>query len=137
MPPAAPTNAIAAAQTAIDMAQTIVSDAQAVWPVVYASLPAAQQASTQDAFNKAIFAANHAILALEDAEQAAVAANVSNPDFTAILSQVSDAVGQVITIVQGLQVSSGAIAPANRPQGGPLADMVEASLKLKVQADKK
>jgi hypothetical protein len=81
---------------------------------------------------QAIFAANHAILALEDAEQAAVAANLSNPDFTAVLSQVSDAVGQVIAIVQGLQGSSKAIAP----EGGPLADMVETSSKIRMQMKK-
>ena len=85
-PPAVPTNAIAAAEVVAETAATIVADAQAVWPIVLAAIPAAQQPAAQDAFNKAVFAANHAILVLDDAIQVAIAANTPNPDFTAIIS---------------------------------------------------
>ena len=100
--PVFPSNVIAGAQAAAQTAQTVVTGAQAVWPIILAALPADKQAVAQDDFNKAVFAANHAILALNDAVQAAILANTT-PDFTAVISQVADAVAQVVTIVQSFQ----------------------------------
>jgi len=71
--PVVPTNAITTAETVAETASTVVSTAQAIWPTVYASIPAANQAAAQTAFNEAIFTANHAVLALDDAIQAAIA----------------------------------------------------------------
>jgi hypothetical protein len=137
--PAVPTSVIGAAQVVAQTAATIVSDAQAVWPIVLSALPAASQAAAQDAFNKAIFAANHAILALNDAIQVAIAANTPNPDFTAMLSQVADAVGQVVSIIQNFQATSPAIAEHLRSQGGvdAVSDLNTASVRLKVLSAKK
>ena len=129
--PVVPTNAISAAEVAVQTAQTVVSSAQAVWPIVYAAIPAAQQAAAQDAFNKAVFTANHAILAVNDAIQAAIAANNPNPDFSGIISTLGDAVNQIVAIVGSFQSA----APADRLRVAssgvdPIADMRAAAAKL-------
>ena len=135
--PAIPTSAIGVAQGVAQTAATVVADAQAVWPLVYAAIPADKQAAAQKAFNEAVFTANHAILALDDAIAAAIAANTPNPDFTAIFGQLSDAVGQVVAIVG--QFTSPSVQPAVRTPGGvdALADMQAALARLKAAAAKK
>jgi len=137
--PAIPTSAISAAETVAQTAATVVSDAQAVWPVVLAAIPVAQQPAAQDAFNKAVFAANHAILALNDAIQVAIAANTPSPDFTAIISQVSDAIGQIVSIVQDFQSKAPAIQDRIRVPGGVdvVYDLSAASVRLKAISAKK
>jgi hypothetical protein len=99
-PPAVPTSAIAIAQGVAQTATNVIADAQTLWPVVYTTIPAAQQAGAQKAYDEAIFTANHALLALDDTIAAAIAANSPNPDFTAVYSSLADAVGQVVAIVQ-------------------------------------
>jgi hypothetical protein len=130
--PAVPTTAIATAESIAQTAATVVADAQIVWPVVYASIPAASQAAAQTAFNQAVFAVNHADLALDDAIQAAIAANTTNPDFTAVISQLSAAVAQVVTIIQSFESSTA--APSLRTTDGgvdALADLTAAAASLK------
>ena len=131
VPSIMPTTAIAAAQAVVQTASTVVADAQAVWPIVLASIPAAQQPAAQDGFNKAVFAAHHAILALDDAIQAAITANTPNPDFTAIFGQVADAVAQVVSIVQSFQGSSAGAHTA------AINDMISSSARLKALSVKK
>ena len=137
-PPVVPTNAIAAAEVVAETAATIVADAQAVWPIVLAAIPAAQQPAAQDAFNKAVFAANHAILVLDDAIQVAIAANTPNPDFTAIISQVADAVAQIVSIVQSFHGPMTAEHIVRAPSGvDAVADMAAASARLRAASVKK
>ena len=104
--PVFPTNVITAAQTAAQTATAVVADAQVAWPVVKAFLPLADQAAAEDAFNKAVFATNHSILALDDAISAAITANTPNPDFSALLSSLSGAVSQIVAVVQEFQVKA-------------------------------
>jgi hypothetical protein len=136
-PPVVPTNAIAVAEVAAQTAATVVSDAQAVWPILYAAIPAAQQPAAQDAFDKAVFAANHAVLALNDAIQAAIAANNPNPSFTTIIATLGDAVGQVVAIVQNFQDPS-VLAKLRATGSGvdALADMQAAVAKIKTLAQR-
>lgn len=129
--PVVPINAIAAAQAVVQTASTVVADAQAVWPLVLASIPAAQQPAAQSAFNKGVFDAHHTILSLDDAIQAAITANTPSPDFTAIFSQVADAVAQVVSIVQSFQGS------ATGAHTAALNDMAVASMRLKTLTVKK
>lgn len=134
VPPAVVANAIAAAQAAAQTATTLVSDAQAAWPAVKALLPADKQAAAQDAFDKAVFAANHALLALNDAITAAIAANNPTFDFTALLSALGDAAMQVIAVLQGFHVlpaGAPSIAASSAPLDAALADMSRAALTLR------
>ncbi len=129
--PGTVTNAIATAQEVAQTATAVVADAQAVWPVIYAAIPAASQAAAQTAFNAGLFTANHAILTLDDAIAAATAANTPNPDFTAVFSQVAAAIGQVVSIVQ--QFMSPAVTPSVRSANGVdvISDMNAAVARLK------
>jgi hypothetical protein len=126
------TNAIATAQQAAQTAATVVADAQVVWPIVYAAIPADKQAAAQTAFNESLFTANHAILTLNDLIAAAIAANNPNPDFTAVIGQLSGAVAQVVAIVQQFLTTS-AVASHVRTAGGvdAVADMSAAAGRLK------
>jgi hypothetical protein len=138
-PPAVPTNVIAAAEVVVETATTVIADAQAVWPIVLAAVPAAQQPAAQDAFNKAVFAANHAVLALDDAIQVAIAADLSHPDFTAIIGQVADAVAQVVSIVQSFHgpLTAEHVLRAQPSGVDAVADMAAASARLKAASAKK
>jgi hypothetical protein len=98
--PAVPTSVISQAEVAAQTATTVVADAQAAWPIVKALLPPADQAPAQDAFDKTVFTANHAILVLNDAIGAAIAANNPTPDLSKLLSALSDAVAQVLEVVK-------------------------------------
>ena len=136
-PPVVPTNAIQAAQEAAQTAVVVVADAEVVWPIVYAAIPAANQAAAQAAYNEGLFAANHAILALNDAIAAAVAANTPNPDFTAVIEQLSAAVGQIVSIVQSFMTPG--VAQHTRTAGGvdAVGDMSAAAGHLKALAVKR
>jgi hypothetical protein len=134
--PVVPTSAVAAAEAVAQTAAVVVSDAQVVWPVVYALIPAAQQPAAQAAFNAGLFAANHAILALNDAVQAAVAVNTPNPNFSALIAAISDAVSQVVSIVQNFEGQAPAAAAQLRSASGvdAVGDMQAASARLKALA---
>ena len=134
--PIVPTNVISVAETAAHTASVVVSDAQAVWPLVYAAIPAAQQPAAQDAYNKAIFTANHAILVLNDAIQASIAANNSSPDFSTILSQLGDAVSQVVAIVQNFQAPVAAKMHVAESGVDTLTDMQSAAARIKALVKK-
>lgn len=117
-----PPNVISIAQVVSSTAQTVINEAQTVWPAILATRPQAEQAADQDAFNKAVFTANHVILTLNDAIQVAIASNAANPSFDAIFSQVADAVAQVVAIVQNFQ-SSPAVARVSGNGVDVVADM--------------
>ena len=93
------TNSILTAQEIAAVANTVLSDAQVAWPIVLSFIPATSQAQANAVFQTAMFVANKAVLTLEDAIQTAQALNQSNPDFTAAIQAVSDAVAQVIAVV--------------------------------------
>lgn len=139
VPAAVVTNAVAAAQAAAQTATTLISDAQAAWPTVKALLPPDKQAAAQDAFDKAVFTANHALLALNDAITGAIAANNSTFDFTSFLSALGDAAMQVIAILQQFRAMPAApaapslVAAPHVPKelDAALADMSRAVLTLK------
>lgn len=137
VPPAVVTNDIAAAQAAAQTATTLVSDAQAVWPTVKVLLPVDKQAAAQDAFDKAVFTANHALLALNDGITAAIAANNPKFDFTSLLSALGDAAMAVIAVVQEFRVAPVAtIAAQQMPLDAAIADMHRAATSLKASFSK-
>ncbi len=132
-PPVVPINAIAAAQAAAQTATTVVSDAQAAWPIVKALLPADMQAAAQSAFDKAVFVANHAILVLNDAISAAIASNTTNPDFSALLSSLGDAVSQIVAVVQEFHGKAPAAVAKTSSGVDAFADMQWGAEKLKTK----
>jgi len=130
--PVFPTSAIAAAETAAQTATTVVNDAQAAWPIVKSFLPLVDQDAAQDAFDKGVFAVNHSILALDDAIGAAIKANIPNPDFSALLSSLGDAVSQIVAVVQEFQVK----APAASVKMRAMPDSVDAFSDMQLAASK-
>lgn len=92
-------NPVAQVQTFEQTVQVALNDAQIAWPSVVPFLPAAQSAAISLQFTNAVAAVNHALALLNDAVQAAVAAQTSDPDFSALMVAVSDAVGQVVAII--------------------------------------
>jgi hypothetical protein len=80
-------------------AQVAVSDATVAFNTVLPFLPASTQVQAQTAFNNTLVTVNHALAALNDAVQAAVAAQTANPDFTALITDVENAIAQIIAVV--------------------------------------
>ena len=96
--------------------------AELAWPAILPALPASSQAQAQLQFTNAVSAVNHALQALNDGVNAAVAAQQANPNFTALMQAVSDAVAQVVAIVdlytQSAPVADGGAAPPPPPAAG-------------------
>jgi hypothetical protein len=86
-----------------------ISDATIAFQVIKNYLPANVQVQAQTDFDNAVVSVNHAMSALNDAVQAAVAAGTASPDFTALITDVTNAVAQVIAIVD--QYTSAPPAP--------------------------
>jgi hypothetical protein len=92
--------------------QIAVSDAQIAWTLVQPFLPPAQLTQINQQFENAIAAINHGLRVLNDAVTAAVAAHTPNPDFTALMAAVTDAVQQVLAIIAEYTVTPPADAGA-------------------------
>jgi hypothetical protein len=87
-------------------AQVVLNDAQLAWPIVVNFIPVAQQPVAQTDFSNAVFASNKALLALSDAIATAQGLNQANPDLTTVMQSVSDAVSQVVAIVNKFRSSA-------------------------------
>ena len=135
--PIVPTNAIQAAEEVAQTAATVVADAEVVWPIVYATIPAVNQAAAQNAYNEGLFTVNHTILALNDAIAAAIAANTPNPNFTAVIAQLSQAVASIVAIVQQFMTSAVVVHTHTVSGVDAIADMSAASARLKALTVKK
>jgi hypothetical protein len=96
-------NAVTTAQQVEIVANTVISDAQIAWAVISPALPAATAAQAQADFAAGLFAAQKAVLVLADAIQGAQAVNTANPDFTAAMQAVTDAIGQIVAIVNNFK----------------------------------
>ena len=82
---------------------TILTDVQAAW-VLVSPLLGGQQAAATDAYNKAVSDVGHTMGILSDAVQAAVDAKTTPaPDFTAMTAAVTDALQQLVSIVDSFQ----------------------------------
>ncbi len=136
------------AQTIAQTAQVALNGAQAAWNTILPLIPQAAQAQANALFINAVATANHAITGLLDALTAAADAKQSNPNFAGAIAAVSDAVDQVLAIINqytgaGTTVDGG--APTAAPSVvvkvvGPVpgyADLVDASKRLHRFAGKK
>lgn len=101
--------------------QVAVSAAELAWPAIVQAIPPASQAQANLQFQNAVTAVNHGLQALNDAVNAAVAAQQPNPDFSALMQAISDAVNQVIAIVD-LYSQQPAAPDAGPPPPPPASD---------------
>jgi hypothetical protein len=110
-------------QTFEQSAQVVLSDAQVAWTLVQPFLPAANAAQINQQFQNAVAAVNHALVALNDGVQAAVEAQQSNPNFSALMSAVTDAIAQVLAIVhEYTQPTPAPVADGGAPAPAPATD---------------
>lgn len=90
---------VAQVQTFEATVQIAINAAELAWPAILPAIPADKQAAVNQQFMNAVAAVNHAEQALNDAVNAAVAAKQANPNFAVLMQAVSDAISQVIAIV--------------------------------------
>lgn len=108
-------------QTFESAIQVSITGAQLAWPAIVASLPPANQAEATKQFTLAISAVNHALQVLNDGVTAAVNLKSPSPNFNTLMQTVSDAVAQVIAVVdqfktqRTVSVTPGATPPAPPP----------------------
>lgn len=86
--------------------QTAVTAAEVAWPAIEALLPANVRVQAQTQYTNALAAVTHTEQLLNDAVNVAVDAQQSSPNFTALMQAVSDAVAQVVAIVDQYTTSS-------------------------------
>ena len=103
---------VAQVQTFEATIQVALNAAELAWPAILPVIPAASQAQAQLQFTNAVSAVNHAEQVLNDGVNAAVAAKQSNPNFTALMQAVSDAVSQVVAIVDLYNGTAGVVGDA-------------------------
>lgn len=92
--------------------------AQLAWPAILAALPPANQAAANTQFVNGIAAVNHGLQALNDAVAADVAAQGPTPNFVSLMQAVSDAMGQIIAIVDLYNGSAPPAGDAGAPSVG-------------------
>jgi hypothetical protein len=113
---------ITSVQTFEQSVEVVMNDAQVAWQIVQPFLPAAQAASLNAKFQTAVLAVNHALSALNDAVQTAQDIKKSNPDFSGAIKAVSDAVQQVLAIIDEVKASlTPAPSDAGASDGGLVA----------------
>jgi hypothetical protein len=105
-------NPVAQVQTFEQGVQVTLSGATIAFTVLLPKLPAADQAAATTDFNNAVVSVNHALQALNDAVTAAVDAKQANPNFAGAIAAATDAVNQVIAIVDQYTKKVPAPAPA-------------------------
>ena len=82
------------------------------WNSIKVYLPADQAVKAQLRYDQAVFAVNKSLALLNDGVQAAVDAKNPNPDFTKLIADVSDALAQVIAIIDEFKASAPTPAPS-------------------------
>ena len=92
-------NPVAQVTTFEQGAQVALSGAQVAFNLLLPRLAPADQAQATTDFNNAVATVNHSLVVLNDAVTAAADAKQANPDFSGAMTAVTDAVNQVIAIV--------------------------------------
>ena len=106
-------NPVAEVQAFEQSVQVVLNIAEASWATIEPFLPANVQAQAQAAYSAAVVVVNKAIVALNDAVQAAIAAQGPAPDFTAVMQAVSDAIAQVVAIINQFKTQVPPTGPAH------------------------
>lgn len=116
-------NPVANVQAFESGVQIVLSDVQIAWGVALPFIPASAVAQVTTQYNNAVFAVNHALTLLNDAVNAAVVAQTSNPNFTALMADVTNAIAQVVAVVDQYTTN----APIVADGGAPMAAAAVAS----------
>jgi hypothetical protein len=92
-------NPILQVQTFEQGVQVVMNEAQLAWAVALPLIPTTSVAVVTQQYQNAVFAVNHALQVLNDAVTAAVAAKQPTPNFAALMTAITDAITQVLAIV--------------------------------------
>lgn len=92
-------NPVAQVQTFEQSARTVLAIADVSWNSVKPYLPAEVLIKAQPRYDQAVLAVNKALVLLDDAVQVAVETQNPHPDFSKLIAAVSDAVTQVVAII--------------------------------------
>lgn len=126
------TNPVAQIQAFEDGAIILLNTAQAAWVGIQPLLPAASAAAITQQYENAVVAVNDAINILNDAVTAAMAAQQTNPNFAVMMSAVTDAIQQVLAIIDQYQTNgdAGAIVSADGGTAAPTTAIAKAHVQL-------
>ena len=105
-------NPVAIVQSFEQGVAIVLNAAQIAWAAIQPNLPPANAAAITQQYNNAVFAANHAIVVLNDAVTAAMAAQTPSPDFAMVMTAVTNAVAQVLAVVDQYLTNGPAAADA-------------------------
>jgi hypothetical protein len=106
-------NPVAQVQAFEQGAQVVLNDVQIAWVIIQPLIPASALPAVTQQYEKALFDVNHALQALNDAVTAAEAAQQPNPNFTAFMTAVTNAIAEVLAIIDQYQANIG-------PDGGTI-----------------
>lgn len=101
-------NPVQTASQLVTYVMNFLQGAQTVWNLILPLIGSANPQANVD-FNNAVVTATNAVAALQDAVQAAVAANNPNPDLSALIKDVTSAVDAVMAIVNQYRAPSAKI----------------------------
>jgi hypothetical protein len=116
-------NPMAQVQTFEQGVQVALNAAQSAWAFILPLIPASAQAQATTQYNNAVSAVNHALQVLNDGVAAAVAAKQATFDATQFMQAVSDAVAQIIAIIDQYK-SSATPAPVAGKMAAPTAPVI-------------
>lgn len=105
-------NPIQQVQSFEQMVQVVLNNVQVAWAFVQPFLPQASAAQITQQYQNAVFAVNHALVVLNDAVQTELSVRNPSPDFSKLMVAVTDAISQVIAIIDQYKSSVPADAGA-------------------------
>jgi len=118
------------AQQFVQYVTAFLQGVAAIWAIVFPFIPAAAQAQAQTDYNNAVFTVEQGVTALEDALNAAAAAQQPTPDFSKLIASIQAAVDALMKIVSAWQGTGGAAAdggtsPQATQRGAAATQMTE------------
>ena len=93
-------NPVAQIQSFESGVQVVLNDVQVAWTIIQPFLPTSSAAAVTQQYENGVYAVNGALQVLNDAVQADIAAQTPNPDFSTLMTAVTNAIQTVISIVQ-------------------------------------
>lgn len=95
----------AAVSQLVDYVQTFLTGAETLWSTIVPFIPASAAPQAKGVFTNAVATLNGALAVLQDGVRAAAATQQATPDFSALISNVQDAVQRVLAIIAQYQSS--------------------------------
>jgi len=110
-------NPVAQVQAFLSEVQTVLNILEGAWNFISPLLPASILPAAQQQYSNAVTSVGHAEAVLQDAVTADIAAQQSSPDLTAFVAAVSDALNQVIAIIDTYKGNANVSVPDAGPTG--------------------